>query len=58
LESGRTIGQSEEHNQWFEQATVSPKSRLPFVSGFYPDVIETPTDIELSEITGTLQLVD
>ncbi|PFH44900.1 hypothetical protein AMATHDRAFT_165048 [Amanita thiersii Skay4041] len=34
-----------QHHKWFEQAPVRPKSCLPFVSLFNPDVIVPPTNI-------------
>src|ERR1700735_4608446 len=54
LEGSGTIGQTEEHDERLIKAPVSPESGLPFISIFHPDIIETPADIEFSEIPGPL----
>jgi hypothetical protein len=58
LESGRTIGQPKEHDERLEQTPVRPEGSLPFVTFFYPNIIETPADVELGKVTGPLKLVN
>jgi len=58
LESSRTIGHSEKHYEWFEQAIVGAESCLPFISGLDVYIIEAPMDIELCEVLGSAELRD
>ncbi|KAF9799457.1 hypothetical protein IEO21_10567 [Rhodonia placenta] len=57
LEGRGGIGEAEEHHQGFVQSPVSYKGRLPFVTGFDPDVVISPSDIELREERGTAELI-
>ncbi|KAF9803698.1 hypothetical protein IEO21_09584 [Rhodonia placenta] len=57
LEGHRGIGEAEEHHQGFIQPPVSYKGCLPFVTGFDPDIVISPSDIELREECGTTELV-
>ena len=34
------------------------ESGLPFISFFYVDIVETPVDIEFSEVLGPLKFID
>ncbi|KAF9799044.1 hypothetical protein IEO21_10626 [Rhodonia placenta] len=57
LEGGGGIGEAEEHHQGFIQFPVSHKGRLPLVTGFDPDIVISPSDIELGEERGTAELI-
>jgi len=58
LESSGTIGYSEEHYEWFEQAMVGAESYLPFISGLDAYIIEAPTDVKFCEVLGSAELRD
>ncbi|KAF9794862.1 hypothetical protein IEO21_11144 [Rhodonia placenta] len=57
LEGCGGIGEAKEHHQGLVQSPVSHKGRLPFVTGFDPDVVISPSDIELREERGTTELI-
>ncbi|KAF9802980.1 hypothetical protein IEO21_09762 [Rhodonia placenta] len=57
LESCGGIREAEEHHQGFVQSPVSYEGRLPFIAGFDPDVVVSPSDIELREERGTAELI-
>ncbi|KAF9799819.1 hypothetical protein IEO21_10499 [Rhodonia placenta] len=57
LEGRREIGEAEEHHQGFIQSPVSYEGSLPFVTSFDPDVVVSPSDIELREECGTTELI-
>ncbi len=52
LESGRWIGESEEHNRWLVQATISSEGRLPFVSCFDANIIVSPPNVQFRKVFG------
>ena len=56
LEGGGAVGHAKEHYQGFKQASVGPEGCLPLVSGLDTDVVETPTDIQLGEVSGPAEL--
>jgi len=56
LEDGRAVGHTKEHYQGFEQASIGLEGCLPLVSGLNMDVVETPTDIQLGEVSGSAEL--
>jgi len=58
LESSGTVSHSEEHYEWFEQATVGTESRLPFISGLDAYIIEAPTDVKFCEVLCSAELRD
>ena len=58
LECRRGVGKPEEHDQRFEQPSVTDEGCLPLVSFFDSDVIVTPADIELGEIPSTSEPID
>jgi len=58
LESSGTIGHSEEHYEWFEEAMVGTESRLPFIFGLDAYIIEAPTNIKFCEVLGSTELRD
>jgi len=50
------VGYPKEHHQGFKHAPIGPEGRLPLVSGLNADVIEIPADIELGEVSSSLEL--
>jgi len=58
LEGGRTIGHSQEHHEGFEEAAVGTEDYLLFVSRLDTYVIETPSDVKLCEVLGSVELRD
>jgi len=56
LEGGQTVSHSKEHYQEFEQASIGLEGRLSLVSGLNANVVETPTDIQLGEVSGPAEL--
>jgi len=58
LEGGRAVGHSEEHHERFEEAAIGMEGCLPFVSGLDMYVIETPSDVKLCEVLGSVELGD
>ena len=58
LEGGRTVGHSEEHYEGFEEAAIGTEGCLLFVSGPDSYVIETPSDVKLGEVLGSMELGD
>ncbi|KAF9802479.1 hypothetical protein IEO21_09897 [Rhodonia placenta] len=57
LEGHGGIGEATEHHQGFIQSPVSHKGRLPFVTGFDPDVVVSPLDIELRKECSAAELI-
>ncbi|OSX55945.1 hypothetical protein POSPLADRAFT_1124899, partial [Postia placenta MAD-698-R-SB12] len=45
LEGRGGVGETKEHHQGFVQPSVSHKGRLPFVTGFDPDIVIAPSNI-------------
>jgi len=58
LEGGRAVGHSEKHYEGFKEATVSMEGCFPFISGLDAYIIETPADIQFSEVSGSVELRD
>jgi len=58
LEGGRTVGHFEEHYEGFKEAAIGTKGCLSFVSGLDSHVIETPSDVKLCEVLGSVELGD
>ena len=51
LEGGGTVSEAKEHHQWFEESTVSAEGGFSFISLFHADIIETPSDVQLHEVS-------
>ena len=51
LEGGGAVSEAEEHHQWLKESAVGAEGRLPFISFFHVDIIETPSDIQLCEVS-------
>ena len=51
LKGGRTVSEAEEHHQWLKESAVGVEGGLPFISFFHTDIIETPSDVQLCEVS-------
>jgi len=58
LEGGGTVGYSEEYHERFKEAVIGIEGCLPFVSGLDTYVIETPSNVKLCEVLGSVELGD
>jgi len=58
LEGGGTVGYSKEHYKGFKEALVGTEGCLLFVSGLDMYIIETPLDVKLCEVLGSVELGD
>ena len=58
LESCRAIGETEEHDEQFEQSAVGLKSGFPLITFLHPDIVKTPPDVQFREVLGTSELCD
>ena len=56
LEGSRTVSHAKEHYQGFEQTSIGPEGCLLLISGFNADVVETPANVQLSEVSGSAEL--
>ncbi|KAF9800169.1 hypothetical protein IEO21_10419 [Rhodonia placenta] len=57
LEGRGGVGETEEHHQGFVQSLVSHKGHLPFISGFDPDIIVSPSNVELHKERSTVEFI-
>ncbi len=58
LESSGGIGQSEEHNHWFEEPFGGKECRLPFIALFDADVVVSPSYVKLGKEGAASKAVD
>ena len=58
LEGHRAVGETEEHDEGFEQAAVGTECGFPLVTLFYSKVIVPPPYIQFGEVPGTVELID
>ena len=58
LEGCRAVREAKEHDLWLEEPSVGMECGLPLVTLLDSDVVETPSDIQLSEVLGTSELHD
>jgi len=56
LEGGGGVGQSKEHDSWFEQSCRGFEGGLPFVAFFDSDVVVPPSYVEFGEKRSALEL--
>jgi len=56
LEGGQTVSHFKEHYQGFEQALIGSEGRLPLISRLNANIVETPMDIQLGEVSGPTEL--
>src|SRR5712664_3941476 len=57
LESGRTVGEAEEHNQGLKESSVRAESGLPLVTFLDADIVVSPADIQLGEVACTPETI-
>src|SRR6266511_5025912 len=50
LEGGRAIGETEEHNERFEEASVHSKCSLPLVTFLDANIVEPPSNVNFGEV--------
>src|SRR5882762_7846780 len=53
LKGGRTIGETEEHNQGFEKSSVCAEGGLPLITFVDADIVVPPLDIKFGEVLCT-----
>jgi hypothetical protein len=41
----RAVGEAEKHYQGLKESSVGTEGGFPLITLFYPDVVETPSDI-------------
>ena len=58
LECCWTVGESEEHDKRFKEATVCAKGSLPLITILYPHIVESPPHIQLGEVFRTSEWGD
>jgi len=58
LEGGGTVGHSKEHHKGFKEAAIGTEGCLSFVSRLDTYIIETPSNVKLSEVLGSAELGD
>jgi hypothetical protein len=58
LEGGGRISESKKHHQGFEESTICTKCCLPLITFFHPNIVVTPSYIELCKVFHTAKLVD
>src|SRR5258708_829385 len=56
LEHCRGVAQSEEHDSWFEQTSVSLECSLPLIALLDPHIVEPPTEVKYGEELGTMEV--
>ncbi|KAG5334842.1 hypothetical protein C0989_002805 [Termitomyces sp. Mn162] len=57
LESGRAVGESEEHNKQLEQSLVGPEGGLPLISFLDMHIVVAPLDIQFNEVLHTPEVL-
>src|SRR5258708_6889979 len=55
LEHHGGVAQSEEHDSWFKQASVSPECGLPFIALLDLHIVEPPAEVKYSEELATTE---
>ena len=58
LECGWGVGETKEHDRWFEESLISLESCLPLITFLDPDVIITPLDIKFGKEAQVLSLAN
>ena len=58
LEGCWAVREAKEHDLWLKEPSVGMECSLPFVTLSDSDIVETPSDIQLSKVFGTLELCD
>src|SRR6266404_2012134 len=52
------IAEAKGHDKWFKQTQRCFKSSFPLVAMMDTNVVVSPTDVELGEVAGVMQLVN
>ena len=58
LEGSGAVGHSEEHYERFEEAAIGTEGCLPLISRLDSYIVETPSDVKLGEVLGSMELGD
>ncbi|GLB41131.1 putative retrotransposable element tf2 155 kda protein type 1-like [Lyophyllum shimeji] len=58
LEGGRTVCESEEHDQRFEESVIRSERGLLLISLLDADIVVAPPDLQLGEVSRTTEVVD
>src|SRR6266436_5953080 len=58
LEGGRAVGEAEEHDQGFKKSSVCAECGLPLITFLNADIVVSPSDIKLGEVTRTPESVN
>ena len=56
LEGCQAVCEAKEHDLWLKEPSVGMECGLPLVTLSDSDIVETPLDIQLSKVLGTLEL--
>jgi len=56
LEGSRAVSHTKEHYQGFKQASIGPEGCFLLISGLNADVVKTPTNVQLGEVSGSAEL--
>ena len=56
LEGSQAVSHAKEHYQGFEQASIGPEGCFPLISGLNADVVETLMNVQLGEVSGSVEL--
>ena len=58
LEGCWAVREAKEHDLWLKEPLVGMECSLPLVALSDSDIVETPSDIQLSKVLGTSELCD
>jgi len=56
LEGGWAVSHAKEHYQGFEQASIGLEGYFPLISRLNADIVETPMNVQLGEVSGSTEL--
>ena len=58
LEGCRAVCEAKEHDLWLKEPSVGMECGLPLIALLDSDILETPSDIQLSKVLDTSELCD
>ena len=58
LESGWAVGETKEHDQGFKKSSVCAECGIPLITFLDADIVVSPPDIQLGEVTRTSESVN
>jgi hypothetical protein len=58
LKGGGRVSESEKHHQGFKESTICMKHCLPLITFLHPDIVVTPSYVELHKAFRIMKLVD